>query len=54
MVGMFMRKPDKKEAYKKLKSDAITFGTWVALIRITPYILQFLSKDDAEELKLDF
>ncbi|EEF43326.1 mitochondrial import receptor subunit TOM6 homolog [Ricinus communis] len=51
--GMFMRKPDKAAALKQLKTHAAIFGAWVALIRVTPYVLHYLS-DDKDELKLDF
>ncbi|KAL6502523.1 protein translocation complex component [Orobanche hederae] len=49
--GMFMRKPDKAEALKQLKSHAAMFGVWVAVLRVTPYILHYFS-DQNEELKL--
>ncbi|CAN4112306.1 unnamed protein product [Withania somnifera] len=51
--GMFMRKPNKSAALKQLKNHVFLFGTWVAVIRVTPYILHYLS-DQKEELKLDF
>ncbi|KAJ4716433.1 mitochondrial import receptor subunit TOM6-like [Melia azedarach] len=51
--GMFMRKPDKAEALKQLRSHVAMFGTWVVVIRVTPYILHYLSREK-EELKLDF
>ncbi|CAN4107607.1 unnamed protein product [Withania somnifera] len=51
--GMFMRKPDKAAALKQLKTHVLLFGTWVAVIRVTPYILHYLL-DQKEELKLDF
>ncbi|KAK6240503.1 hypothetical protein SCA6_005892 [Theobroma cacao] len=50
--GMFMRKPDKAAALKQLKAHGAMFGVWVAVVRVTPYILHYLS-DDKEELKLD-
>ncbi|KAH1150168.1 hypothetical protein GLYMA_16G059100v4 [Glycine max] len=49
---MFMRKPDKAAAQKQLKSHAAMFGAWVVVIRVTPYVLHFLSTKK-EELKLD-
>lgn len=48
--GMFMRKPDKEAALKQLKSHVAMFGVWVAVIRVTPYILHYFSDD---ELKLE-
>ncbi|XP_045819645.1 mitochondrial import receptor subunit TOM6 homolog [Trifolium pratense] len=51
--GMFMQKPDKAAALKQLKSHVAMFGTWVVVVRITPYILQFLNREN-EELALDF
>lgn len=50
---MFMRKPDKAAALKQLKTHVVLFGTWVAMIRVTPYILHYLSHQN-EQLKLDF
>ncbi|XP_059314131.1 mitochondrial import receptor subunit TOM6 homolog [Lycium barbarum] len=50
--GMFMRKPDKAAALKQLKTHVVLFGTWVAVIRVAPYILHYFS-DQTEELKLD-
>ncbi|XP_057456351.1 mitochondrial import receptor subunit TOM6 homolog [Lotus japonicus] len=50
--GMFMRKPDKAAALKQLKSHVAMFGTWVVLIRVTPYVLHFLTSEK-EELKLE-
>ncbi|PKI47511.1 hypothetical protein CRG98_032101 [Punica granatum] len=51
--GMFMRKPDKAEALKQLRTHVTMFGVWVAVIRVTPYVLHYFS-DEKEELKLDF
>ncbi|OIV99459.1 hypothetical protein TanjilG_17269 [Lupinus angustifolius] len=50
--GMFMRKPDKAAALKQLKSHAAMFGTWVVLIRVTPFILHILH-GEKDELKLE-
>ncbi|KAG2397859.1 Translocase of outer membrane subunit-like protein [Vigna angularis] len=50
--GMFMRKPDKAAALKQLKSHVAMFGAWVVVIRVTPYVLHFLS-GEKEELKLE-
>ncbi|CAI0548318.1 unnamed protein product [Linum tenue] len=52
--GMFMKKPDKAEAYKQLKVHAAMFTAWVAVIRISPYLLHYLSAAEKEELKLEF
>ncbi|MBA0634056.1 hypothetical protein Godav_025388 [Gossypium davidsonii] len=51
--GMFMRKPDKAAALKQLKAHVAMFGVWVAVVRVTPYILHYLS-DEKEELKIEF
>ncbi|KAM7459250.1 hypothetical protein LguiA_027460 [Lonicera macranthoides] len=51
--SMFARKPDKEAALKQLKSHVAMFGAWVVVVRVTPYILHYLS-DHNEELKLDF
>lgn len=47
-----MRKPDKAAALKQLKTHVALFGTWVAVIRVTPYILHYFS-DSKEELMLE-
>ncbi|CAN0913873.1 Mitochondrial import receptor subunit TOM6 homolog [Linum grandiflorum] len=52
--GMFLKKPDKAAAYKELKFHAAMFAGWVAVIRISPYLLHYLSAAEKEELKLDF
>ncbi|XP_038724220.1 mitochondrial import receptor subunit TOM6 homolog [Tripterygium wilfordii] len=51
--GMFMKKPDKAAALKQLKVHLTMFGVCVAVIRVTPYVLHYLS-DTPEELKLEF
>lgn len=51
--GMFMRKPDKAEALKQLKSHVTMFGAWVVVLRVTPYVLHYLSHEK-DELKLEF
>ncbi|PON44723.1 Mitochondrial import receptor subunit [Trema orientale] len=50
--GMFMRKPDKAAALKQLKTHVAMFGAWVAVIRVTPYILHYLYGEN-EELKFE-
>ena len=47
-----MRKPDKAVALKQLKSHVAMFGAWVAVIRVAPYILHYLS-GEKDELKLE-
>ncbi|KAK7830540.1 mitochondrial import receptor subunit tom6 like protein [Quercus suber] len=51
--GMFMRKPDKAVALKQLKSHVAMFGAWVAVIRVTPYILHYLSAIDHLKINSD-
>ncbi|KAL7206618.1 hypothetical protein ACSBR2_019353 [Camellia fascicularis] len=51
--SMLARKPDKEVALKQLRTHVAMFGAWVAVVRITPYILYYFS-DHKEELKLDF
>ncbi len=46
------RKPDKAVAYKQLQRDLTVIGVWLLAIRITPYVLHFLTKE-SEELTLD-
>ncbi|XP_047332800.1 mitochondrial import receptor subunit TOM6 homolog [Impatiens glandulifera] len=50
--SMFARKPDKAAALKKMKIHVATFGVWVAVVRLTPYVLHYFS-DHNEELKLE-
>lgn len=50
---MFMKKPDKAAALKQLRSHVAMFGTWVVVIRVTPYLLHYFSREK-EELKLEF
>lgn len=47
-----MRKPDKAVALKQLRTHVTKFGAWVALIRVTPYILHYLS-GEKEDFKLE-
>ncbi|KAL7263735.1 hypothetical protein ACSBR1_001815 [Camellia fascicularis] len=51
--GMFARKPDKEVALKQLRSHVAMFGVWIAVVRITPYVLHYFS-DRNEQLNLDF
>ncbi|XP_058081216.1 mitochondrial import receptor subunit TOM6 homolog [Magnolia sinica] len=51
-LGAIPRRPDKAVAYKQLKTHLMIMGAWVAVIRITPYVLHYLSQD-IEELKLE-
>lgn len=48
-----MKKPDKAEALKQLRSHVAMFGAWVVVLRVTPYVLHYLS-DEKDELKLEF
>ncbi|KAG5581653.1 hypothetical protein H5410_052280 [Solanum commersonii] len=41
-------KPEKADALKQLGTHVALFGVWVAVIRITPYILNYFS-DQKEE-----
>ncbi|OVA05193.1 hypothetical protein BVC80_8893g33 [Macleaya cordata] len=52
-LGAIPRKPDKAAALKQLRSHVAMFGAWVAVVRITPYILHYLC-EEKEELKLEF
>lgn len=49
---MFMRKPDRETAYRQLKKNLACFAACIAVIRITPYVLHFLSQEK-EELVLE-
>ncbi|XP_034927343.1 mitochondrial import receptor subunit TOM6 homolog [Populus alba] len=51
--GLFMKKPDKAEALKQLRSHVAMFGAWVVVLRVTPYVLHYLSHEK-DELKLEF
>ncbi|XP_057844201.1 mitochondrial import receptor subunit TOM6 homolog [Cryptomeria japonica] len=53
-LGAIPRRPDKATAYKELKKHLTMLGVWVAIIRATPYVAHFLSKDKDNELKLEF
>ncbi|KAF3333798.1 mitochondrial import receptor subunit TOM6 [Carex littledalei] len=46
------RRPDKETAHKQLRSHLMIMGSCIAVIRVTPYILHFLTKEK-EELKLE-
>lgn len=52
-LGAIPARPDKETAYKQLKVHLALMGACVAAIRVTPYILHFLTKEK-EELKLEF
>ncbi|XP_015902888.3 mitochondrial import receptor subunit TOM6 homolog [Ziziphus jujuba] len=51
--GMFIRKPDKEAALKQLRTHVAIFGAWVAVIRVTPYVLHYLY-GEKDELRLEF
>ncbi|KAK9136424.1 hypothetical protein Syun_015754 [Stephania yunnanensis] len=53
ILGAIPRRPDKATALKQLKSHLTMFGIWVAVVRVTPYVLHYLCEEQ-EELKLDF
>ncbi|KAK9108759.1 hypothetical protein Sjap_016819 [Stephania japonica] len=53
ILGSIPRRPDKATALKQLKSHVAMFGIWVAVVRLTPYVLHYLC-EEKEELKLDF
>ncbi|CAM8922620.1 unnamed protein product [Rhodiola kirilowii] len=50
--GMFAAKPNKEAALKQLKSHVAMFGVWVAVLRVTPYVLHYLSGDEPD-LKIE-
>lgn len=50
-LGGIPRRPEKGVAYKQLRTHIAIMGVWVAIIRVTPYVLHFLSEE--EELKLE-
>ncbi|XXG49329.1 hypothetical protein AAC387_Pa02g3541 [Persea americana] len=50
-LGAIPARPDKATAYKQLKAHLTLMGACVVAIRITPYILHYLTKEK-EELKL--
>ena len=41
---MMQKKPNQAEALKQLKSHLALLGVWVAIVRVTPYILDSFSK----------
>ncbi|KAJ0967682.1 hypothetical protein J5N97_024599 [Dioscorea zingiberensis] len=51
-LGALPRKPDKATAYKQLKTHLSIMGAFVAVIRVTPYVLHYLSQEK-EVLRLD-
>ncbi|XP_077216394.1 translocase of the outer mitochondrial membrane 6 [Tasmannia lanceolata] len=52
-LGQIPRRPDKATAYKQLKTHLMIMGVWVSIIRITPYVLHYLT-NEPEQLKLEF
>ncbi|CAD5168959.1 mitochondrial import receptor subunit TOM6 homolog [Musa acuminata AAA Group] len=51
-LGGFPRRPDKATAYKQLKRHLGIMGAFIVVIRVTPYVLHYLSQEK-EELKLE-
>ncbi|PKA48345.1 Mitochondrial import receptor subunit TOM6 like [Apostasia shenzhenica] len=51
-LGALPRRPDKATAYKQLKGHLTIMAACVAVIRVTPYVLQYITKEKAE-LKLE-
>ncbi|KAI0498135.1 mitochondrial import receptor subunit TOM6 homolog [Dendrobium catenatum] len=51
-LGALPRRPDKATAYKQLKRHLTIMGLWVAVVRVTPIVLHYLTKEK-EELKLE-
>ncbi|XP_020275959.1 mitochondrial import receptor subunit TOM6 homolog [Asparagus officinalis] len=47
-----LRRPDKATAHKELKKHLSLMAAWIAVIRVTPYVLHYLSQEK-EELKLE-
>ncbi|KAG2536546.1 hypothetical protein PVAP13_9NG191611 [Panicum virgatum] len=53
-LGSIPRRPSKEAAYKQLRSHLAVMAACVAVIRATPYILHFLTREgDVQELKLE-
>lgn len=51
-LGGLPRRPDKETAYKQLKTHLSIMGAVIAAIRVTPYILHYLTQEK-EVLRLD-
>ncbi|KAM0949974.1 putative mitochondrial import receptor subunit TOM6 [Dioscorea sansibarensis] len=51
-LGAIPRRPDKATAYKQLKTHLTIMGAFIAAIRVTPYILHYLTQEK-EVLRLD-
>ncbi|XP_068655395.1 mitochondrial import receptor subunit TOM6 homolog [Aristolochia californica] len=52
ILGSLGRRPDKEAAYRQLKSHLATMGVAIAIIRVIPYVLHYVNKEN--ELKLEF
>ena len=52
-ASLFVRWREREVALKQLRTHVAIFGLWVAVVRVTPYVLHYFS-DHNEELKLDF
>ncbi|OVA18617.1 hypothetical protein BVC80_1831g168 [Macleaya cordata] len=51
-LGAIPRKPNKAAALKELRSHVMMFGVFVAVVRVTPYILHYFC-EEKEELRLE-
>ncbi|KAH7689716.1 hypothetical protein IHE45_02G001200 [Dioscorea alata] len=51
-LGGLPRRPDKATAYKQLKTHLSIMGAVITAIRVTPYILHYLTQEK-EVLRLD-
>lgn len=43
---MSRSRPDQKAAMQELKSHLLVLGTWLVIVRATPYVLQALQRSD--------
>ncbi|THU46807.1 hypothetical protein C4D60_Mb09t08780 [Musa balbisiana] len=53
-LGGFPRRPDNATAYKKLKTHLTIMGAWIAVIRVTPYLLVGELEDFMERRRVAF
>lgn len=52
MFGGPPRRPEKAAAHKQLRQHLTILGVWVLAVRLTPYVLHFLTKEP-DVLKLE-